>query len=223
MPAPVIDGVAPSARTLAERIDSVCSIARMIAARRPLPRSERLSGIHNPWGHATGLADAWSFLDLCEHPGLLDQVGQVIGPDIVLWDSQLYLQGAAYLQFARDGREGHYWPVEPLAGALVLVALAEATQPVVCVDLSSMAMDRLAPLDPHAPLYVISYMPATSRFVRDARFPANWIAMEEQPLVNYAARPLWLVRGNDSAGNDFVTGFSPSVPRWAGTHLEEQP
>lgn len=218
MTAPVIGGVAPSVRSLAERIESVRSIARMLAARRPPPRSERLSGIHNPWGHATGLGDAWSFLDLCEHPAILQQVEQRIGPDIVLWDSQLYLQGAAYLQFVRDGREGRYWPVEPLAGALVFVALADATQPVVCVDLSSTTMDRcLAPLDPHASLYVIRYMPATSRFVRDARFPANWIAMEEQPLVNYATRPLWLVRGNDSAGNDFVTGFSPPVPRWAGT------
>lgn len=217
MPAPVIGGVAPSVRSLRERLESAVSTAQMIAARHPPPRSERLSGIHNPWGHATGLADAWSFLDLCEHPAILDRVQQLIGPDIVLWDSQLYLHGAGYLQFVADQREGRYWPVEPLAGVVVLVALVDAAQPVVCVELSSLAMDQLAPLDRQAPLYVIRYMPATSRFVRDARFPAHWIAMEEQPLVNYATRPLWLVRGNDKAGNDFVTGFSPAVPRWAGT------
>ena len=45
--------------------------------------------------------------------------------------------------------------------------------------------------------------------------------MEEQPLINYATRPLWLVRGEDRAGNDFVTGFAPPVPRWAGSQPEE--
>jgi hypothetical protein len=45
--------------------------------------------------------------------------------------------------------------------------------------------------------------------------------MEEQPLVNYTSRPLWLVRGEDAAANDFVTGFSPSVPRWAGVQPKE--
>jgi hypothetical protein len=221
MPAPVMGGVAPSVRSLMERIESARSAARMIAARRPPPRGERLSGIHNPWGHAAGLADAWSFLDLCEHPALLDKVEQLIGQDIVLWDSQLYLEGAAYLQFASEGREGRYWPVEPLAGALVLVGLGAATQPVICVELSSMRMDQLSPLETGAPLYVVRYMPATSRFVRDARSSANRIAMEEQPLVNYATRPLWLVRGDDQARNDFVTGFSPAVPRWAGTQPKE--
>jgi hypothetical protein len=214
-------GVAPSVRSLAQRIESVRSIAQAIAAKRPPLRSERLSGMHNPWGLAAGLADAWSFLDLCEHPALLDQVEQLVGPDIVLWDSQLYLQGAGYLQFASDGREGRYWPVEPLAGALALVSLGDAAQTLVCVELASTSLDRLAALDARAPLYVIRYLPATSRFVRDASFPANRIAMEEQPLINYATRPLWLVRGLDRAGNDFVTGFSPPVPRWAGTQPKE--
>ena len=27
--------------------------------------------------------------------------------------------------------------------------------------------------------------------------------------------------GEDRAGNDFVTGFSPVVPRWAGTRTEQ--
>ena len=46
-------------------------------------------------------------------------------------------------------------------------------------------------------------------------------AMEARPLVNYTTRPLWLVAGQDRAGSDFVTGFSPAVPRWAGTRTEQ--
>jgi hypothetical protein len=91
---------------------------------------------------------------------------------------------------------------------------------VTCLELSCVATG-LPLLDPDEPVYVIRYMPATSTFLRDGRALANWIAMEEQPLINHAARPLWLVRGEDRAGNDFVTGFSPPVPRWAGIQPKE--
>ena len=212
-------GVAPSARSLSRRIEDVQEAAFEIAGRRPQPRPERLSGIHNPWGHASGLADAWRFLDLCEEPVILERVRAAIGPDIVLWDSELHLEAGTYQRFVREGREGRYWPVMPLEGAVVLIAPGHA-QPVTCLSLSQVATG-LPRLDPRETLYVIRYMPATSVFLRDARAPANWIAMEEQPLINYAGRPLWLVCGEDRAGNDFVTGFSPQVPRWAGTQTKE--
>ena len=216
---PVMGSVAPVARSLAQRIDALHAAARELAARRPRPRAERLSGIHNPWGHASVLADAWCFLDLCEDPGILDRVEPLIGPDIVLWDAELHLEAASYLRFVQGRREGRYWPAMPLAGAVVLVAPA-AAQPVSCLALHSIAQN-LPELAPHEPLFVIRYMPGTSAFVRDGRSLANWIAMEEQPLVNYTTRPLWMVRGEDRAGNDFVTGFSPPVPRWAGIQPEE--
>lgn len=211
---PLMGSVAPVVRSLAQRIEAMHAAARALATRRPALRPERLSGVHNPWGHASVLTDAWCFLDLCEDPGILDRVERLIGPDIVLWDAELHLEAAAYQRFVEAGREGRYWPVLPLAGAVVLVA-PTAAQPVVSLPLEAIA-GNLPVLDPHAPLFVIRYMPGASKFVRDARAPANWIAMEEQPLVNYATRPLWMVRGEDRAHNDFVTGFSPTVPRWAG-------
>lgn len=211
---PLMGSVAPVVRSLAQRIEAMHAAARALATRRPVLRPERLSGVHNPWGHASVLTDAWCFLDLCEAPGILDRVERLIGPDIVLWDAELHLEAAAYQRFVEAGREGRYWPVLPLAGAVVLVA-PTAAQPVFSLPVEAVA-GNLPVLDPCAPLFVIRYMPGASKFVRDARAPANWIAMEEQPLVNYATRPLWMVRGEDRGNNDFVTGFSPTVPRWAG-------
>lgn len=209
-------GVAPVARSLGERIDAIREIATALRSRQPAPRRERLCGIHNPWGHAAGLADAWPFLDLCEDARLLDQVETAIGVDIILWDSELHLRAESYLQFVAQGREGRYWPAEPLAGAVVVIAPEQKACRPACFALDPLNAARLPPVASDEALYVIRYMPATSHFVREARAPANWVAMEEQPLVNYATRPLWLVRGEDRAGNDFVTGFSPPVPRWAG-------
>lgn len=216
---PLMGSVAPARRSLAQRVEAVHAAARALAARRPALRAERLSGIHNPWGHSSVLTDAWCFLDLCEDPGILDRVERLIGRDIVLWDTELYLDAATYRRFVEDGREGRYWPAAPLAGAVVLVAPG-AAQPLSCLSLASIA-GSLPALEPGNPLFVIRYMPGASRFVRDASATANWIAMEEQPLVNYTTRPLWMMRGEDRAGNDFVTGFSPTVPRWAGIQPEE--
>jgi len=216
---PWMGSVAPVARSQAQRIEAMQTAAREIAARRPWPRRERLSGIHNPWGHASVLTDAWCFLDLCEDSEIMDGVEALIGKDIVLWDTELHLDPGEYRRFVEAGREGRYWPVMPRVGVVVLIA-PEASQPVTCVALEAIAAD-LPALHAAGPLFVIRYMPGSSSFVRDGRALANWVAMEEQPLVNYAARPLWMVRGEDRAGNDFVTGFSPTVPRWAGIQPEE--
>ena len=48
-----------------------------------------------------------------------------------------------------------------------------------------------------------------------ADFPANRRAAQKAPLINFARRPIWLVRGEDLAGNDFVTGFATTVGQWA--------
>lgn len=219
---PMRGSAAPAAHSLEERIDALGAAARELARRSPRPRQEYLSGIHNPWGYGTPQVDPWLLLDLCQDPRILDGVEQLVGHDIVLWDTELYLEAAAYERFVREGREGRYWPAVPLEGAVVLVPAGPAPQSVSYMDLARIAHEDLPALDPMSPLYVLRYMPATSRFVRDGRSLANWVAMEEQPLINYTTRPLWLMRGVDRAGSDFVTGFSPPVPRWAGTQPKEK-
>ena len=218
---PMMGSVAPREQTLRARLDLLRGQAAKLTALQPQPRQERLSGLHNPWGFGAGLVDAWLLLDLCEGSEVLDAVENVIGPDFLLWDTELYLKASTYLQFVREGREGRYWPAMPLQGAVVIVPLGAVEQALVCLDLDSVTEESFPMLDPSAPLYVLRYMPATSAFQRDAKAPANWTAMQEQPLLNFTQRPLWLVRGEDRAGNDFVSGFSPQVPRWAINSLKE--
>ncbi|WP_395446655.1 resolvase (plasmid) [Aminobacter sp. UC22_36] len=190
------------------------AVARIVA-RKATIRQERLSGIHNPWGHCIGLTDPWSFLDLCESDLVIDAARSVIGPDIVLWDSELFAEAGSYTAFLKAVGEGRYWPVTPLAGAVVLVAFGSGEPSVRAVGLESLGPDALAGFDAAEPLYVVRLMPATSRFERDADHPANRACMEEQVLVNYANRPLWLLSGADRANNDLVSGFAPAVPVWA--------
>ena len=194
---------------------SVREAVARIVARKASIRQERLSGIHNPWGHAIALTDPWVFLELCESDLVLEAARQVLGPDLLLWDSELYAEAARYGAFLGEGREGRYWPIAPLAGAVVLMAVGRDVPLVRVIGLGEIGPDALAGLDAAEPLYVIRLLPATSRFVRDPDHPANRACMEEQVLVNYSNRPLWLLSGSDRAENDLVSGFSSAVPVWA--------
>lgn len=52
--------------------------------------------------------------------------------------------------------------------------------------------------------WAIRYMPATSLF--DRSIPPTHLT--DTQVVDYASRPIWLVRGIDRAGNDFRTGHA---------------
>lgn len=54
--------------------------------------------------------------------------------------------------------------------------------------------------------YAIRYMPADAFYDRSPEHPATVYAARVSPTMNYACRPLWLVRGEDRAGNDFEIG-----------------
>ena len=154
------------------------AVARIVGRKASI-RQERLSGIHNPWGHGIALTDPWAFLELCESARVVDAARRV------------------------------------LAGAVVLVPVAGEDPVPRAVPLAAMGPEALCGLEDAEPLYVIRLMPATSRFVRDPAHPANRACMEEQVLVNYSNRPLWLLSGADRADNDLVSGFASAVPVWA--------
>jgi hypothetical protein len=194
-------------------IDAVAQEVARLCASSPAPWPERLAALHNPWSNTAVQADRWAFLDLCQSPAIIEGVKDLIGPDIVLWDSQLYLRGADYETFIKAGREGRYWPVYPLVGAVAVVSFGDACS-AVHRRVSASPIERLALADADQPVYVIRYFAASSKFTRDPRYPANWIGMEEQVLLNYTSRALWLVAGEDRAGNNFVTGFSEQIPSW---------
>ncbi|MEW6436372.1 MAG: resolvase [Pseudomonadota bacterium] len=194
---------------------SARDVVASIVKHKATIRQERLSGIHNPWGHCASLADPWAFLDLCESDLVLGPARKLLGSDIILWDSELFTETSLYSTFLQQTGEGRFWPVNPLAGAVVLLPLGREACEAKGVLLASIGPATLDVFDPHELLYVVRLIPATSRFERDPGHPAHRACMEEQVLVNYANRPLWLLSGVDKANNDLVTGFTPIVPMWA--------
>jgi hypothetical protein len=198
--------------------DNARRVCRALLSRDPPLAACERSGLHNPWRYGARQHEAWPLLELCEDANVVATLRDVIGPDIVLWDSELYATAREYRAFAAGGYEGRYWPATPLEGAVALFAMTDEAKASVA-RLSDCA-DAAAAIDPGAALFVARYMPATSLFDRDPRSPANQRCMEERLLFNYANRPLWLVAGQDRAGSDFVRGFAPPVPRQTGRTVD---
>ncbi len=198
---------------------------------------EFLSGIHNPFGLAGRTVDSWGLLDICQSPAIVDAVETLIGPDIVLWESELIGQPPGPPRSAPH-RDPGVWPIDPPGGVTVRIAIT-GSGPAAgglryeprggrgSTDLRLRPGDvvfhesRLGVANHHnrgataGGEYLIRYMAAGARYVRDADFPANRRAAQMAPLINFARRPIWLVRGEDLAGNDFVTGFATTVDQWA--------
>lgn len=71
------------------------------------------------------LASGW--LQLCTSPRLLDLVEQAIGPDIVLWGSQIFCKPAGTGLAVPWHQDGHFWPIRPLATCSVWIAIDDVT------------------------------------------------------------------------------------------------
>ena len=64
-----------------------------------------------------------AFMRAATHPGILDMLEQVLGPDIVLWITRVLCKPAATGREVPWHQDGEYWPMRPLATCSVWIAL----------------------------------------------------------------------------------------------------
>jgi Phytanoyl-CoA dioxygenase (PhyH) len=72
-------------------------------------------------------ADVNPFLAAARHPGILDMIEQVLGPDIVLWITRVLCKPAGVGREVPWHQDGEYWLMRPLATCSVWLALDAAT------------------------------------------------------------------------------------------------
>jgi hypothetical protein len=216
-------------------------MARLLAS-VPAPRPWHYAELHNPWSRAAAYIDSWGFLDLCQSPSLLEAVTTLLGPGLILFDSQLlpdpWSQTETVLTLHSDA---HRFAVEPSAGLTALLGLDVGSPSSLSFEpFSGIMADQERPLlsvairpgdvvfihrhlryrvsvsgAASAPgAYAVRYFPATSHYLRDPTLQQHQELTERYPFINYARMPLWLVRGLDQAGNDFVTGFDTRAGYW---------
>ena len=228
------------------------------------PESLICPHIANGARHPASEAAAW--FEYATQPFILDLVEQAIGPDIILWGSQVFCKPALKGREVPWHQDGEYWPIRPLATCSVWIALDDATPENGCMRFipgshaagslyrhhDAARPDRVLGLEIDSQAYdirtarddalkagqmslhdvflihgsaanrsrhrragfVIRCMPATSRYDREV--PDS----QTQAGVSFSLsrRPIWLVRGVDRAGNDFVTGHGVDfrlIPRYS--------
>jgi hypothetical protein len=67
------------------------------------------------------------FLDYGTHPGILDMVAQLIGPDIALWNMSFFAKPAHDGKRTPWHQDGEYWPIRPLATCTAWLAVDDST------------------------------------------------------------------------------------------------
>ena len=239
------------------------ALERLLDARAEIP-PESLICPHLPCGEAHDDAAAQEWLSFCTHPEILDKVEQLIGPDIVLWGSQVFCKPARVGREVPWHQDGQYWPIRPLATCSAWIALDDVDADNGCMrfipgshrsgsihahrvsdckdvvlnqEIEPTLLDegqarddslRAGQFSLHDVFlvhgsrangsarrragFVIRYMPATSLFDRSI------VRAQSQAGVAFdlSRRPIWLVRGQDRAGNDFQVGHGEDyrlVPR----------
>ena len=229
------------------------SLERLLRAKAEIP-PESLICPHIPAGKEHDDAAAAQWFDTCTTAGILDLVEQLIGPDIILWGSQVFCKPARCGREVPWHQDGQYWPIRPLATCSVWIALDDVDAENGCmryipgshagqrvyrhrvsdrqgivlnqeldapeVDLARARDDCLragefslhdvylvhgsaANRSPRRRAgFVIRYMPATSLFDRSIDRQQSQAGV----AFSLSRRPIWLVRGQDRAGNDFSRG-----------------
>ncbi len=82
---------------------------------------------HIPYGRTHDAQAAARWLAYASNPDILDLVQQLIGPDVILWGSQVFCKPARTGKAIPWHQDGQYWPIRPLATCSVWLALDDAT------------------------------------------------------------------------------------------------
>jgi hypothetical protein len=90
------------------------------------------------------------FNDLIRHPGILDAIEDVIGPNILVWTSTFFIKEPHSPTFAAWHQDGTYFGLDPHEQVCAWVALTDASREAGCMEhLSSQGAPRQLR---HAPL-----------------------------------------------------------------------
>ena len=177
----------------------------------PDVRPEHLVNAHIAGGSEEGVKGADEILALTRHPGILDQVESVLGPDIVLWGCQVFCKPAGDGMEVPWHQDGHYWPIRPLANCTVWVAIDDSTTENGCL--------RVMP-GSHEPGELFEHN-ADSR----ERLTLNQ-AVDESVMSRYDAADVELDAGQMSLHDVFLihgSNQNTSVKRRAGIAIRYMP
>src|SRR5580700_10256075 len=95
--------------------------------RHHLEEYEGVGGaLSGPLRHKTHLVFTW-LNDLIRHPGILDAVEDLIGPNILCWGTSFFIKEACNPSYVSWHQDSTYWGLEPPDIVTAWVAISEST------------------------------------------------------------------------------------------------
>lgn len=117
----------PEYRLPADALDRLRGATDRLVADRPDLVDHPIIGPHLPGGGLHGLHTDSTFLDVATHPGLLDAIEQLTGPDLILWNALLFYKRAEAGPSVPWHRDGFGYPIDPIATTSVWIAVTDST------------------------------------------------------------------------------------------------
>ena len=109
-------------------LDRLRAGTERLVAENPGIRPEMLDTshiVHNPSSPVIGNTE---LLDFALNNPAIDLVEQLIGPDIILWNTHLFLKPPGDGKEVPWHQDGQYWPIRPLATCSLWIALDEVNE-----------------------------------------------------------------------------------------------
>ena len=117
----------PSFRLAEDVVDRLHDATERLVTERPELIDHPIIGPHLPGGGMHGLHTDGTFLDVATHTPVLDLVEQLVGPDLILWNTLLFYKRAVEGPSAPWHRDGFGYPIEPIATTSIWIAITPST------------------------------------------------------------------------------------------------
>ncbi len=118
----------PRYRLPAADLARLQALTERIVADNPQLADTPMACPHVPGSGIQGLKSSAAWRPLSLHPDILDIVERIIGPDIVLWGSNLFYKRPLEGPATPWHRDAAYWPIRPLATTSVWIAISDSVK-----------------------------------------------------------------------------------------------
>ena len=127
--------VVPKWRYPAKSIEMMQRLVQELIEANPDHYQEQLVCPHLPQGATKPMVSErhQDFLNLAMEEGVRKLLGQILGPDVLLWGSQLFCKPAAVGMEIPWHQDGAYWPIRPLANISAWIAIDRVRRENACL------------------------------------------------------------------------------------------
>lgn len=154
----------------------LCSPDEMALVREQIDRVVFTSqgAIEGHFAYARHL-DSPIVFDLCSHPAIVQRIGSLYGPDLVLWNSSFWIKnpGDPAIPWHQDI---HYWRMEPPVNVTAWLAITEVKASNACVRIL-----------PESNRSIVPHVPAKGEFIWEQM--ADPARVDETKAIDMELRP----------------------------------